>query len=62
MTRASDETIARVDALVAALDRHTIDEPFEPPATSSYEVIVVAWASFKANADLMKWLASIATS
>lgn len=51
MTRPSPDTIARVDALVAALDRDTIDEPFEPPATSSYEVIVVAWASFKALID-----------
>ncbi len=51
MTRPSAETLRRVDALVAALDRDTSGASFGPPATSSYAVIVVAWLAFKKLVD-----------
>jgi len=51
MRRPAAETIARVDALVAALDRDKIGDSAGPAATSSYAIIAVTWAGFKALVD-----------
>lgn len=48
MTRPSTDVVRRIDELVAQLDSEMTDEPYVGSATSSYEIIAIAWERFKA--------------